>query len=184
MGDLETAWGHKEKAEPHWSEALKHFALYQQLDPVFPANYYRISYVHFMRGDMNKAEEAYLGALRHNSTNVVGRVYHNRNVETYGNLGRLFYTQIINRYPNPQAGMVKDPLYLKAVGYYEKAMEAARMAGQESELGFDSAKALAVLYSRAGNEPLAHSLWNKLREWNPQDPDVRRVFGLPSPGLS
>lgn len=179
MGDLETAWGDKKKAESHWDEALKNFALYHQLDPVFPANYYRISYVHFMRGDIAKAEEAYLEALKHNSANVVGRIYHNRNAETYGNLGRLFYIQLINRYPTPQRGMTTDPLFIKAVGYYEKAMDSARLSGQESELGFEPAKALAVLYSRAGNEPLARSLWNTLREWNPQDADVRRVFGLP-----
>lgn len=180
-GDLETAWGDKEKAESHWIEALKNFELYHQLDPVFTANYYRMSYVHFMRGDMAKAEEAYLGALKFNSANVVGRVYHNRNAETYGNLGRLYYIQLVNRYPTPQRGMTNDPLFAKAVGYYEKALESARLSGQESEYGFESAKALAVLYSRAGNEPVARALWNKLREWNPEDADVRRVFAPTTP---
>jgi tetratricopeptide (TPR) repeat protein/O-antigen ligase len=180
MADLETVWGDSEQAAVHWEKALENFHLYERLDPVFPANHYRISYVHFMRGEMDKAEQAYLGALRHNSANIVGRIYHNRNAETYGNLGRLCYIQLVNRFPTPSRAMITDPLFLKAVGYYEKSIEAARLAGQEAELGFDSTKALAVLYSRAGNEPLARSLWGKLHEWNPQDADVRRVFAPPS----
>lgn len=180
-GDLETLWGNKDKAAEHWDKALENFRLYQQLDPVFPANYYRISYVHFMRGELDKAEEAYWGALRYNSANVVGRIYHNRNAETYGNLGRLYYIQLVNRFPTPTRAMLSDPLFLKSIEYYEKAMEAARLSGQEAEVGFEPTKALAVLYSRAGNETLSRTLWNKLREWNPQDPDVRRVFAPPSP---
>jgi tetratricopeptide (TPR) repeat protein len=74
-GDMETALGNKEKADEQWTLALKNFDLYHQLDPVFPPNYYRQSYVHFNQGHADKAEEAYLGALVYNSSNVVNRIY-------------------------------------------------------------------------------------------------------------
>lgn len=179
MGDMETALGNKEKADEQWTLALKNFDLYRQLDPVFPPNYYRQSYVHFNRGDVTKAEEAYLGALVYNSTNVVNRIYVDRNVETYSNLARLFYVQLVNKYPDP-AKLPKDsPLFLKAEGYYLTALREANSSGREETLGVEPAKALAVLYSRVGEMEKAKELWLKLRRWAPEDADVKRVFAPP-----
>lgn len=179
MGDMETALGHKDKADEQWKLALKNFDLYHQLDPVFPPNYYRQSYVHFNRGDVDKAEEAYLGALVYNSSNVVNRIYDDRNVETYSNLGRLSYVQLVNKYPDPTQLPKESPLFAKAEGYYLMALKVAKTSGQEEILAIEPAKALAVLYSRVGQNDKAKELWLKLRAWAPEDADVKRVFSPP-----
>jgi hypothetical protein len=62
---------------------------------------------------MDKAEEAYLGALVYNSSNVVNRIYFDRNVETYSNLARLFYVQLVNKYPDPTKLPKDSPLFEK-----------------------------------------------------------------------
>ncbi len=177
--ELENLWGAKEKAEEYWETALTNFALYHQLDPVFPPNYYRESYVHFVRGNFEKAEAAYLNALPYNSANVVGRIYNDRNAETYSNLGRLFYILLVNRNPGSAILPASAPEFKKAEGYYLKAIDAARASGREDDLGFEPTKALAVLYSRANRTAQAQELWLRLRAWNPEDPDVRRVFSPP-----
>ena len=180
MGEMETALGNKDKADENWQKALKNFDLYHSLDPVFPPNYYRQSYVHFNRGDISKAEEAYRGALVYNSSNVVNRIYVDRNVETYSNLGRLFYVQLVNQYPDPSKLPHDSPLLLKAEEYYRKAVAEATNAGQ-SEIAVEPAKSLAVLYSRVGQLDQSKELWLKLREWAPDDPDVKKVFSPPAP---
>jgi tetratricopeptide (TPR) repeat protein len=179
MGEMLTALGEKAKADDHWKLALSNFSLYHNLDPVFPPNYYRQSYVHFNRGDMDKAEEAYLGALVYNSSNVVNRIYLDRNVETYSSLGRLFYVQLVNQYPNP-ANLPKDsPLFTKAEHYYLLALKEASGSGTEETIAIEPAKSLAVLYSRVGQNDKAKELWMKLRVWAPEDADVKRVFSPP-----
>lgn len=177
MGEMESSVGSKEKAEEYWQKALKNFNLYRQLDPVFPPNYYRQSYVHFMRGDMVKAEEAYLGALVYNSTNVVGRFYNDRNAETYSNLGRLYYVQLVNQNPTAAVLPANSNAFQKAERYYLKALEEAKLSGnREDQIAMEPAKALAVLYSRVGDNEKSKELWLKIRGWNPEDPDVQRVF--------
>ncbi|MBK8575389.1 MAG: O-antigen ligase family protein [Elusimicrobia bacterium] len=178
-GEMHTSLGEKDKADEQWNLALKNFDLYHSLDPVFPPNYYRQSYVHFNRGDMDKAEEAYLGALVFNSSNVVNRIYYDRNIETYSNLGRLFYVQLVNKYPDPAKLPKESPLYAKAEEYYLKALTLAKESKLEETVGVDPAKSLAVLYSRVGEFDKAKELWLKLRGWAPEDADVKRVFTPP-----
>lgn len=181
-GELETALGNKEKASEYWALALKNFDLYNKLDPVFPPNFYRQSYVHFTQGNMEMAEKAYLNALVYNSRNAVNRVYYDRIVETYSNLGRLFYVQLINQNPSASVLPVNSPLFAKAETYYLKALEEGRLSGIESEICVEPAKSLAVLYNRVGQNDKAGALWLKLRHWVPQDADVQRVFSAPPPG--
>lgn len=180
MGEMLTALGEKEKADEQWALALTNFALYHNLDPVFPPNYYRQSYVYYNRGEMEKAEEAYLGALVYNSTNVVNRVYTDRNVETYSSLGRLFYVQLVNKYPDPTKLPKDSPLFKKAENYYLKALAEAHESGIEETIAVEPAKSLAVLYSRVGQNDKAKELWEKLHKWAPDDADVKRVFS-PTP---
>lgn len=178
-GEMLTAIGEKEKADDQWQLALTHFALYHNLDPVFPPNYYRQSYVHFNRGEMDKAEEAYLGALVYNSSNVVNRTYLDRNVETYSSLGRLFYVQLVNKYPDPTKLPKDSPLFVKAEDYYLKSLKVASDSGMEETIAVEPAKSLAVLYSRVGQNDKAKELWVKLKTWAPEDEDVKRVFSPP-----
>jgi tetratricopeptide (TPR) repeat protein len=180
LGDMALAFGEAEKSRAAWDQALTNFELYRRLDPVFPANYYRVAYIHFMRGDLHRAEKTYLDALVYNSTNVVGRVYGDRNSETYNNLGRMFYAALTNRRPS---GVLPsgDADFRKAETYFKEALrEAARMGvEQEARLGFEPMKNLAILYSRAGMNDQAGALWYRLRSINPEDPDVKRVFTAP-----
>jgi tetratricopeptide (TPR) repeat protein len=178
LAEMEKTWGRVDKANEYWDTALVHLKLYQNLDPVFPGNYYRQAYVHFMREDFDKAEEAYLGALVYNSTNVVNRVYQDRNAETYSSLARMHYVRLVNQFP--QGNLPADSaLFRKAEHFFLKALEAAALSGREDEVGLEPAKSLAVLYGRAGLMQKAQEVWLKIRQWNPRDPDVQKVFSPP-----
>jgi tetratricopeptide (TPR) repeat protein len=177
FADMEKAWGNEKKAEEYWDLALKNFALYRQLDPVFPPNYYRTAYIHFSRGEHEKAEQLYLDALKHNMQNVVQRIYHDRNAETYLNLGRMYYVLLVNKYPNRNVLPADAEEFKKAEKYYASAVEMAeKIADPKNQYRFDAMKGLAILYSRAQIRDKAADLWNRLRQMNPNDPDVQSVF--------
>jgi len=42
-------------------------------------------------------------------------------------------------------------------------------------------KGLGFLYLKAQNQAKANEVWNQLRQINPNDADVRNVFGLNAP---
>ncbi|MBI4397229.1 MAG: tetratricopeptide repeat protein, partial [Elusimicrobia bacterium] len=177
MGDMEKSWGNEEKVKDYWDTALSHFGLYQNLDPVFPPNFYRMAYIHFARGDHDKAEAAYLAALKYNTKNVVGRVYPDRNAETYVNLGRLAYIQLVNKYPGRNVLPKDAEEFSKAESFYQSALDIAQaLSADRDRWVFDSMKGLAVLYSRANVNDKATDLWLKLRAMRPDDPDVQMVF--------
>jgi|GEM_PF-297489 len=178
MGEMFNTWGQKEKAKENWEKAIVHFKLYQQLDPVFPGNYYRQAYTHYMLGETNEAEKNYQGALAYNSQNVVGRVYEDRNTETYSTWARMYYVQLMNEYPNRPIPADSD-LFKKTETLYLKALEAAKRSGQEEEIGVEPAKSLAMLYGRVGLIQKSSELWYQIRAWNPQDPDVQKAFSRP-----
>ena len=85
--------------------------------------------------------------------------------------------------PLPDASTRHDhrPLFIKAVGYYEKAMDSARLSGQESNSVLSRRKLWRSCIPAQAMNLMARSLWEHASaEWNPQDADVRRVFGLPT----
>ena len=51
--------GMKEEAEKYLDMALNRYRLYEQIDPVFPHNYYRIGQVYMIRKDWKNAVKAY-----------------------------------------------------------------------------------------------------------------------------
>jgi tetratricopeptide (TPR) repeat protein len=165
QGDLELAWGNKEKNEAQWEKALHHFRIYQKLDPVFPPNYYQIAYIYYRQGNYEEAEKVYQGALRYNTKNVVNRISAERNVETYTHLGKLLYTK------GPQGT-------LKSMTYFQSALtEAEKLSDADRRRwGLESAKALATIHAQLNNPAQANSYWERARAYNPQDPDVLRVF--------
>jgi tetratricopeptide (TPR) repeat protein len=182
-GDLYKFWGDEAKNKTEWDAALKHFALYKQLDPVFPPNYYRIAYIHYTRGEFDKAEEAYKGALTYNMKNVVGVKVPDRNAETFLNLARLAYVLWTNKHqqgrPNEAPIPSNNPEFEKTVSYYKSAVEESEKIGDpDSRTRWltDSLKGLAVSYARAGRQNESVDAWQKLRAINPQDPDVKNVF--------
>jgi tetratricopeptide (TPR) repeat protein len=177
MGEMERSWGHEAKGNEYWDKALENFRLYRQLDPVFPPNYYRTAHVHFVRGDYDKAEDAYLGALKYN----LGR-FADRNAETYAHLGRLAYTRLVNRHPNASRLPGDTDDFKAAADYYESSVREAELAGSSADRWkLEALKALAVLHTRAGHREKALSFWQKFGALRPDDPDVRSVFGGPPP---
>jgi tetratricopeptide (TPR) repeat protein/O-antigen ligase len=173
MGDMEKAWGDEAKVKEYWDLALKHFDLYEKLDPVFPPNYYRQAYIRFVRGEYDRAEEDYRRALVHNSKNVVGRLFPDRNAETYVNLGRLNYLLLANEHPGKPDLPPGAPRFRKAEEAYAAGMKEQK---PEESWGFEAMKGLAILYSRGGLRAKAEPLWLKLRQVRPDDADVRTVF--------
>jgi|CXWL01.1.fsa_nt_gi putative inorganic carbon (HCO3(-)) transporter len=51
--------GHPEESDKYLDMALTRFKLYHQLDPVFPANYYRTAQIYMIRKQYDKAVETY-----------------------------------------------------------------------------------------------------------------------------
>lgn len=177
LGDMERVMGSPAKWQEYWDLALKNFALYRNLDPVFPPNYYRIAYIHFTRGDVPAAEKAYLDALTYS-----GERFPDRSAETYINLGKLLYYDLANRYPANAAADANDPAVSRAVKYFESAITMAQILGSDGDRWvFEGKKGLALIYSRANMRPQAERFWNEVRNMNPNDPDVQRVF-QPQPG--
>ncbi len=177
LGDMEMKWGNLAKRDEYWDEALKYFDLYHQLDPVFPPNYYRKAYVHLMRDDFEKAEQEYLGALEYNMDNVVNRRYHNRNMETYTNLGQVILRQINKTHDKPGVLLSNETNeFKKAERYLMAAQVQAEKAYGRQGCADKALKSLASLYNSAGMRPAALEIWKKLRLLKPDDPDVRRVF--------
>lgn len=175
LGDMERAFGREDKSKEHWAKSLENFELYHKLDPVFPPNYYRMAYVHYSLQEYDKAEADYLGALPHNKLNP------DRNAETYANLGRLAYIQLANKYPNASVWPKDSAEFKKTIGYYQQAVaeaERAKGVNGSDRWGMDSLKGMALLYSRANMEREAIDVWQKIRAISPEDPDVKRVFGI------
>jgi len=176
MGDMARAWGDNAKGNDYWDKALANFTLYNKLDPVFPPNYYRMAYIHFTRGDNAAAEKNYLDALTFNKS------FSDRNAETYANLGRLKYIGLVNKYDKRSIDM-DDPAYAKSEEYYLKGLAEAQKVWPPhgDRWGLDNLKGLGFLYLKAQNQAKANEVWNQLRQINPNDADVRNVFGLNAP---
>ncbi|MCB4792702.1 MAG: O-antigen ligase family protein [Elusimicrobia bacterium] len=153
----------KQKVEI-WDKALHEFHLYQEIDPVFPLNYYRIAWIYMQLGQRDKAEQIYLEHLNfpeklqhhpHDAWVADWGIRRRRELsETCVNLGNLHF--MINDEPNAEK-------------YYKKALELY----SDSEIAM---KNLAAIYGRKGDIKNATVLWQNLRRINPNDPDVKRVF--------
>jgi len=176
-GEMLRAWGEKEAAEAAWDRAMKNFFMYRNLDPVWPQNHYRMAYIHYTRGEYDLAEEAYLTALSRNSDNIVQRIRPRRNAETCVNLGRLYYIQLVNKYPNQQVLPREAEEFKKSVSYYQQGADWARKwSKDEAKYYFENKKGLAILYSRANMRNEAIPVWQELHQMRPDDPDVKSVF--------
>jgi tetratricopeptide (TPR) repeat protein len=177
--EMEKSMGNDAKAEEYADLALKHLGLYMTLDPVFPPNYYRIAHVYATRGEFDKAEAAFRDALVYNTSNVVNRVYNDRNAETYADLGRLLLSEL-GRMPPKEASDPANPVFRRAVEAFQSAISAAAPYGDDSEaarFAFDAHKGLGLLYLRAGDRGAASEHWKKVMDVNPRDPDLLAVTG-------
>ncbi|MBI5242595.1 MAG: O-antigen ligase family protein [Elusimicrobia bacterium] len=57
--DYDRGRGDAAQAEKDLDEAIRHFTLYYNLDPVFPPNYYRLGHIYMLRRHYDKAAETY-----------------------------------------------------------------------------------------------------------------------------
>jgi len=177
--EMDNALGKTDKAREDGATALRNFDLYRMLDPVYPPNFYRMAQIHSWMGDWDAAEGDYRGALEHNTANVVQRIYPERNVESYADLGRLLLGRLERSDPRGRLDPA-DPLFSKATAAFESALGSFRDMGEPPEyarFALDAHKGLGVLYLRAGDRARATEHWSAVAAINPQDPDLRRVTG-------
>jgi tetratricopeptide (TPR) repeat protein len=163
-GDKAKALEYKNKKVEIWNKALNEFRLYQEIDPIFALNYYRIAWIYMQLGQKDKAEQVYLEHL--NFPDKLKLPPHNAWVEDWARRRKREYTETCVNLGNLHF-MANDEA--NAEKYYRKAIE----FDPESTVAL---KNLAAIYGRRGDIKNASALWQNLRKLNPNDPDVKRVF--------
>lgn len=90
--------GKEEEARVYLDKAMARYDLYQNLDPVFPYNYFRRAHIWMIKKDYEKAEREYLNYI--NAWKCYEPGHKHETPEAYTNLGNLHYMM----------GRVKDAL--------------------------------------------------------------------------
>lgn len=161
--------------------AMKNFELYRLLDPVFPPNHYRMAQIDLFNGDWDKTEKDYRGALVYNVSNVIGRPYPERNIETYVLLGRLMVTRLEQAMAGKSAPAdIKSPAFAAAEEYFNAALACYGALGESPEyraFAMDAHKGLGLLYLRAHDRARASRHWGWVQGMDPHDADLRAVTG-------
>ena len=130
MAEYLNKTGQPAEAQKYLDMALARFNLYENLDPVYPLNYYRKAQIYIMRGDFKSAELEYLHDLNAWKCFVPGHLHDT--AEAYTNLGNVEYA------------MQK---YNEAAEYYTLALQ--------KDPDFEMAKRnLAIVRSRPGVKAL------------------------------
>jgi len=191
LGDYARQTGDRNKSVEYWNKAIYEFERYHKIDPIFNQNYYRLAWVYLQLGDNKKAEETY---LRHLYTDKMLYKKGNREMQwVYEQMSEKFTGQECEIHNGDyhclawedwgkrrsqdysetcmNLGNLKflDNDLKNAEKYYKKAVE-------YSPNNTASIKNLAILYTKTGRHNDSIALWNKIRELNPQDPDVQRIF--------
>jgi len=165
-GDTVAMQEHQNKLKELYNKALYELNRYKEIDPIFPVNYYRIAYIYLQLGDLKKAEEAYLEHI--NYPEKLKAPPHNAWVENWSKRRLADYAETYMYLGNLMFGTGNAP---KAKEYYKKGLEL--VPGH-----LNITKNLAILYANSGDMASARALWEELRKANPDDPDVKKVFGL------
>lgn len=95
-----------EEAKSYLDKAMARYELYQNIDPVFPYNYYRRANIWMIKGQLDKAEQEYWNYI--NAWKCFTEGHKHESAEAYANLANLYY--------------IKRDRAL-AVKYFEKALE-------------------------------------------------------------
>ncbi len=106
MHDYMMKQGKPKEAEEFLDKALARFNLYENLDPVYPVNYFRKAQVYIMRNDLKSAEREYLNNINAWKCYVPG--HNHGSAEAYTTLANVQYAQ---------------GKYGEAVTNYRKALE-------------------------------------------------------------
>jgi tetratricopeptide (TPR) repeat protein/O-antigen ligase len=165
------------QAETDWNQALVYFRKYHDIDPVFPANYARMGWVHIQLGEIaqlrghpeetvkhqDAAEQAYKESLyawvcRAPENDVLDEHWDGNHrhfdAEMFENLGNIRFMR----------------------GNLEGAARAYNLSLWQGPDNVRVLKNLASVFSRMGHQADAVRVWNRIRQLAPQDPDLQRVF--------
>lgn len=135
MYDYLMRQGKKDEAQAYLDKALARFSLYENLDPVYPPNYYRKAQVYIYRNDLKSAEREY----QHNvdGWKCFKKGHDHGTAEGYTLLANVQYA--LNKFPeaarNYRLALEKDPNYAQARQnlsvVYARFPELARAAEKE-----------------------------------------------------
>jgi putative inorganic carbon (HCO3(-)) transporter len=192
LGDMSRAQNNPAKMTEYWNKAIDQFEKYHKIDPIFAQNYYRLAWIYLQLGNQKKAEETYwrhlytMNALFKKGnqemewvSQQMGEKYNPKeeceihkgqyHCVAWEDWGRRRWHEYTETYINLANLKFIGNDFNKAELYYKKAIEI-------DQRNVSALKNLAILYTRSGKHNDAVILWNKIREINPQDPDVQRVF--------
>ncbi|MDO8805519.1 MAG: tetratricopeptide repeat protein [Elusimicrobiota bacterium] len=114
MHDHMMRQGKQKEAQEFLDRALARFNLYENLDPVYPVNYYRKAQIYIMRQDMKSAEREYIHNLEGWKCFVKG--HNHGTAEAYTTLANVQYA--LGKYreavANYNLALEKDPGYEQA----------------------------------------------------------------------
>jgi putative inorganic carbon (HCO3(-)) transporter len=91
MYDYLMRQGKKEEANEYLDKAMARYDLYQNIDPVFPYNYYRRAQIWILKGDYKKAEQEYLNNINAWKCHRENEGHRHETPEAYANLGNFYY---------------------------------------------------------------------------------------------
>ncbi|HAF94743.1 MAG: hypothetical protein A2021_00545 [Elusimicrobia bacterium GWF2_52_66] len=128
MFDYLNTHGQPQEAQTYLDKALARFNLYENLDPVYPYNYYRKAQIYINRKQFDKAETEYLHNLNAWKCYVKGHLH--ATPEAYTNLANVRY----------------------AMGKYKEAGEGFRAALKLDPNAEPAKRNMAVFQARFGKE--------------------------------
>ncbi|OIO01117.1 MAG: hypothetical protein AUJ51_08805 [Elusimicrobia bacterium CG1_02_56_21] len=114
MHDYMMNSGKPKEAQEFLDKALARFNLYENLDPVYAANYYRKAQIYIMRRDLKSAEREYLNNI--NAWKCYVKDHNHGNAEAYTTLANVQYA--LGKYSeavaNYRLALQKDPNFEQA----------------------------------------------------------------------
>lgn len=160
-------WGDNAMAEREFTLALECFKKYRELDPAYLGNHAQMALLYIRRKDFESVTRLYEDALHLYQMKLIYR-FPDREAEILVNLGKAHYLRFMESHA-PGRILSEDPDVKASEECFEQALHYDPQRR-------DAAKDLAILYTREGRRDKARAYWERLRQMNPQDPDVQAVF--------
>ena len=114
MHDHMMRQGKQKEAQEFLDKALARFNLYENLDPIYPVNYFRKAQIYIMRNDLKSAEREYLNNL--NAWKCYKKGHNHGTAEAYTTLANVQYA--LGKYgeavANYRLALEKDPNFEQA----------------------------------------------------------------------
>lgn len=164
-------WGNPAAARRYYDAALHYFYLYRMIDPVFPPNYHRLAEILLTQNRHAEAIRLYEEAIYYNdvmSRGIHPRGFPDRVADLAVNLARVAYNLAEKNHKNPFRPV--SPEMQKAIKYFELAIE-------RKPNFVDAYKGLSQIRNQMGQRREAESLLRRAFKANPNDPELKRIFG-------